>query len=425
MRIYRGILRLAAPLVLLWLLWRWLRGRDGAGALAQRLGRGPAEPEAVRLWLHGASNGELASARWLVAGLVARSDEIAVVVTTNTETGRDMVLGWGLPRVDAVLAPLDTAGPLRRFLNRWHPRALVMLENELWPNRIATAHEHGVTVLLFGARMSEKSAAVWHRLPGLAADVMGRIDWISAQDPASEARFRALSMPAERIGPVVNLKARPAPAHATPETLLEDGLRMAFHPTVTLLAASTHSGEDEVLLDAFAQAREAGDVERLILAPRHPRRAPEIAEAIRAAGLDFATRSAGEPPGQAPVYLADTMGEMDLWYRLAGITFVGGSLVPAGGHTPFEPERYGSAILHGPEVANFAEPYGELDRAGGAMEVQDALSLARALGELADPVRRARMAAIAREVLEAAHDGGEAALYAALAKALHLPELHA
>jgi 3-deoxy-D-manno-octulosonic-acid transferase len=423
MRIYRGILKLAPPFVLVWLLWRRLSGRDHAGALRQRLGCGPAEPEAVRLWLHGASNGELASARWLISGLVARSPALDIVVTSNTETARAMVDSWGLPRVEAALAPVDLTRPLRRFLNRWHPRALVVLENELWPNRIATAREHGVTVLLIGARMSERSARMWQRFPGLVAELMPAVGWLSAQDEESQARFRALGVAPDRIGPVVNLKARPAPEDHMAETLLDDDLRLAFHPATTLLAASTHAGEDEIVLQAFAQAREAGHVERLILAPRHPRRAAEIAELIRAAGLDFATRSAQQPPGNAPVYLADTMGEMDLWYRLSGTTFVGGSLVAAGGHTPFEPARYGSAILHGPEVANFAAPYGALDRAGGALPVRDAGSLAAALEAMADPSRRARLAANARELLDGAHPGGEAALYAALAEALRLPEL--
>lgn len=431
MRIYRGILWLLAPLVLLWLLWRRLSGKDSARAFAERRGCGLPAPEAPRLWLHGASNGELASARWLLTSLISHHETLEAIVTCNTETGREMVAGWGLPRVRVALAPVDLGRPLRRFLNRWRPRALLVLENELWPNRIATCARRGVPVLIFGARMSEKSARVWHRVPGLAAELFAAVSYLSAQDAASAGRFTALGLGPDRLGPVFNLKSRPAPAPRAGERLIPDDLRAAFHPGTTLLAASTHEGEDAAVLDAFAIALSENQAERLILAPRHPRRRAEIAALIAARGLSLATRSAGEAPGARPgggpgaaqVYLADTMGEMDLWYRLAGITFVGGSLVPAGGHTPYEPARYGSAILHGPEVANFAREYAELDRAGGALMVADAGALARAFAELSDPVRRARMAAAAQEVLADAPAGAEAALCSALAGALHLPEL--
>lgn len=422
MLIYRTLLRLASPLIVLWLLWRRASGRDDRAALCQRLARGAMAPEAVRLWIHGASNGELASARWLIAGLIGKSEGLEIVVTCNTVTAREMVAGWKLPRVEAVLAPIDTAGAVRRFLNRWHPRALVILENEIWPNRISLCAEHGVAVLLLGARMSAKSAVTWGRMPRLTARLMAAIHWLSAQDAGSEERFRALGLPAEKLGPVVNLKARPAVSHSS-DLLLPDELRSAFHPACTLLAASTHSGEDEILLEGFARAREAGDIKRLILAPRHPRRSAEIAALITAAGLDFATRSAKEPPGDAAVFLADTLGEMELWYRLAGVTFVGGSFVPAGGHTPFEPARHGSALLHGPQVANFAEAYAALDRTGGAIRVEDATGLARALAQLSDPVNRAAMAARARSALDHPAAEGEAAIHAVLAEVMELPEL--
>lgn len=424
MRIYRGILWLSTPVVLLWLLWRRLAGRDSGRALAERLGYGRHGPEAHRLWIHGASNGELASARWLVTALISKSPGLHLIVTCNTETGRALVQDWALPRVEAALAPLDLSGPLRRFLDRWHPRALLLLESELWPNRIATCAEHGLPVLLFGARLSAKSAATWRRFRRLRAAVFSAIRFLSAQDAGSEARFRALGVPGGRIGPVVNLKAHASPAPRVGELLLPAKLRTAFHAATTCLAASTHEGEDAIVLQAFANARAEGGPLTLILAPRHPRRRAEIEAQIRAAGLTFATRSAGQDPNGVAVYLADTMGEMELWYRLAGTTFVGGSLVAAGGHTPYEPARFGSAVVHGPEVANFAEAYAELDRAGGALQVHDAKSLATALVVLADPVRRAGMAARAQEVL-AAPTGGEAALCDALAEALDLAELRA
>ncbi|TMV58258.1 3-deoxy-D-manno-octulosonic acid transferase, partial [Thioclava sp. BHET1] len=331
-------------------LRRRLSGRLGSRGLAERLGRGPAQPPApgrVTLWIHGASNGELTSARWLMQRLLARSPALHLVVTSDTETARNMVESWGEARISASLAPLDYRWALARFLNRVRPRALVILENELWPNRIVMAAARGIPVLMLGARISERSARPWARVPRLAARLMAGLRYLSAQDPGSEDRFRAMGLPADRLGPRMNLKSQ-AEEGALPD-LPEDLLRL-FQRERTLLAASTHPGEEALLLAAFARLRAEGLYDRLILAPRHPRRSAEVAAAIAAAGLAHTTRSAGEGPAEqaatAPVYLADTMGEMSLWYRLAGVTFLGGSLLPGpGGHNPYEPARFDTALV--------------------------------------------------------------------------------
>jgi 3-deoxy-D-manno-octulosonic-acid transferase len=198
---------------------------------------------------------------------------------------------------------------------------------------------------------------------------------------------------------------------------------LPFPRAATLLAASTHEGEEAVVLDAFARARAQRPDLRLILAPRHPRRRDAVEAAIRAAGLAFATRSRGaEPAADIPVYLADTLGEMDRWYAGAGMTFVGGSLVPLGGHTPFEPAAHGSAILTGPHVANAAPAYAALLAEGGALAVTDAESLARAILRLADPaVREAQAEAAARALAPFAADAAIAAFLAALSRETGLP----
>ncbi len=422
MFLYRMILTLLSPGLLAWVLIRRLRGRDSGRAMAERLGGGGGVRETgPLLWVHGASNGELSSARWLIETLVQRAPALSLIVTCNTETARDMVEGWRLPRTAARLAPLDHRAALGRFLARWRPEALLILENELWPNRIAAMAARGRPVLVIGARMSENSAKSWARLPGLGPAMFGKFSFVSAQDEGSRVRLRDLGVSPGRFGPVINLKVRAARTAGAVQPLPED-LRRSFAPATTLLAASTHPGEEAAVLAGFALARKAGHVARLILAPRHPRRRAEIEALIRAAGLGFVTRSSGAGPGDAPVYLADTMGEMDLWYRLAGVTFVGGSLVPLGGHTPYEPAEYGSVILHGPHVANFTDAYHALDRDGGARRVTTGADLAGALAELSDPGRRAHMVAMARLVLD--HDGGgDQALFAALARALALPAL--
>lgn len=411
MRLYRGILRAVLPVLVAQVLWQRLRGRMPAGALAERLGFGAGGQ--AGLWLHGASNGELTSARWLLERIVAARPDLGIVVTSNSATARAMVAGWGLPGVAVRLAPFDTPGAVRRFRARWGVRALIVLENELWPERIAQMAEAG-PVLLLGARMSAGSARNWQRMaPGLMAGLLARLRLVSAQDAGSEARLLALGLPADRLGPRLMLKAHAAAAGP---------VGAAFAPALPrdriLLAASTHEGEEAVVLEAFARARQQFGL--LILAPRHPRRSAEVAAVIAASGLAFATRSKGEVPGpQTAVYLADTLGEMAQWYGMAGATVVGGTFGPAGGHTPYEPAAQGSALLHGPSVANFAEVFAALDAAGAAVAVADAAGLARALTGL-DAAAQARLARAATAALQPEGDAGgdKAALVSAVLVAL-------
>ncbi len=367
------------------------------------------------IWLHGASNGELASARKVMETLLARAPALCVLVTTNTESARRMVLDWNLPRTTVRIAPFDDRRLVAAFLARLRPAALVMVENELWPNRLLLCAESGIPVFILAARMSERSARFWSRLPGLTHKLTAAVRYLSAQDTASEARFLALGLPADRVGPLTNLKSSAtraaAPAAGWP-----------FPREKTFLAASTHEGEETVVLDAFASARDAMPGLRLILAPRHPRRRDAIEAEIARHGLAFATRSRGQQPGAAlPVYLADTLGEMDLWYHAAGLCFVGGSLTDRGGHTPFEPAAHDVVILHGPHVANSAPAYAALARAGASIVVTDAATLATAIGSLADPARQTALGTAAREALLPLQDRtGIAAFYQALAAATDL-----
>lgn len=373
--------------------------RGAKGALAERLGFG-ARPQGAgpRLWLHAASVGEVTSARWVIEALLAARPGLQVLVTTNTATGRARVRGWALPGVSAALAPFDSAGAAARVLDAWEPRALIVVENELWPARLRACDNRGVPVLVIGARMSARSAGRWRALNGLVTKMLGRINWLSAQDEASLARIVALGLPQSAAGPVMALKSLgKADVPALPFA------PMAAREKV-LLAASTHEGEEAIILDAFARQSR---FTHLILAPRHPKRGDEVAALLAARALPFARRSRGEPPAPgAAIYLADSLGEMALWYAMAGATVIGGSFVPRGGHTPWEPARQGSAILHGPSVANFDAPFAALDRSGAALVASDAAGLARALQGL-DAPSQARMAKLAAEVLAPQGDGAE------------------
>lgn len=389
MIVYRVIMAALVPVLVLHALWRG----DGWRDLAQRLGlHRPATP-GPRLWLHGASNGELTSARWVLAGLIERHPGLRVLVTCNTRTARLMVQDWQMPGVTASLAPLDGGGAVGRVLRRWTPVALISLEGEVWPHRMASTAARGLPVLMLGARMSQRSARMWSRVAGLAARTLGVVTFASAQDAVSQANLIALGLPGAAIGPMLDLKAQAVARMPVPATLARDK-RAGW-----LLAASTHEGEEGMVLDGFA----ASGLSHLILAPRHPRRGPAIAAMLSARGIAFARRSAGAEPGDAPVFLADTLGEMDLWYARCGICLIGGTLVDKGGHTPWEPARHRAAILHGPSLRNFAQPFAALDAAGAALPVT-ATTLAQVLRGL-DGTAQDRMAHAALQIMPAPAEG--------------------
>lgn len=384
MTLYRLIMALLAPLLLLRALWRGETRTD----LGERLGRG-APP--VDLWLHGASLGELTATRWLIAALQAARPGLALLVTANTVTGRKLVRDWQMPGVAARLAPLDLPWVLRRFLQAARPKALISVEAEYWPLRFAACADRNIGVLLLGARMSERSFSRWQHRPALAATMLSAVRLASAQDAASRDHLQRLGLPGTVLLPDLDLKAQAMaqlPAPATPPRAARE---------TRLLAASTHPGEDALILDAFARQSR---FTHLILAPRHPARSPEITALLK--NRDFAQRSRGAEPESAAIYLADTLGEMDRWYALCGAVVIGGSFVARGGHTPWEPARFGTAILHGPDTRNFAGPYAALDRAQAALAVT-ADSLADALAQLDGP-RQDRMATAAKAVLQANGD---------------------
>jgi len=427
---YRIALALAALPLALSLLAARLRGRLSARDLAERLGGGQAGDagklhRGPRLWLHGASLGELAAARKLAETALSRDPALRLIVTANSVTGRDAVRGWGHARIEARLAPLDYGAPLTAFLGRWQPEGLITVETEIWPNRFRACARRGIPVALVGARLSETSARRlrWLGRRGLAR-LCAAISYLAAQDEASEARFRALGVAPSAIGPRLLLKGGAGAPPADEAELAR--LARALPRATTVLAASTHEGEEEIVLEAFRRARADLPALHLVLAPRHPERGDAVARAIEAAGLAVARRSQGDPPRADAVYLADTLGEMGLWYRLAGITFLGGSLVPRGGHTPFEPVACGTALLHGPHIANNAAAFAALARGGGALPVSGAGDLSAAIVALArQPERAEQMAEAGARALAPLRrdDAGADAFWSRFAALTNLPAL--
>lgn len=387
--------RLLSPLLVLVVLARWcsgaLRGQL-RGADLRQMTLGPAGGQNA-IWIHAASVGEVNAARQVITDL-ARDHPILVTVTTVA--ARETVKNWALPAVTPSLAPLDIGWTTGRLLSSHQVRLLVVVENELWPARILRCHRDGVPVALLNARISASSARTWGRFRHTAHRLLAPMALISPQDDASAARLLSLGARPETMQYVANIKA----AYVAQPMPVPSDLK-GFERSTTLLAAATHPGEDEVVLDAFATLLQSDPSFRLIIAPRHPARGPEIATMARSRGLSVAQRSLNQSP-DGQVYLADTLGEMPLWYQISGAAFIGGSLLPKGGHTPYEPVAYGCPILHGPHVMNFVEPYLQLDAAGAAVEVTDAATLVAAFSRRAGDQTIAQKAKTALRPVELA-----------------------
>ncbi|MFV2038147.1 MAG: 3-deoxy-D-manno-octulosonic acid transferase, partial [Paracoccaceae bacterium] len=377
MLVYRFVLWLIAPFLALILLIRLAGGRETRRGLGERCGR----PDAGRahhrgIWLHGASLGELTSARPLIEALLDRHPELHVIATANTYPARDMVQGWGLSRLSVAIAPLDYRGFVRRFLRHWRPVAMIVLENEIWPVRFATCADNGCPVLLVAARMSARSAANWRRFAALGSRVADSIDALWPLDAASGAQFARLGLDGARIHAPVNLKS--SVRLASPAAGDLSAINRIWPRQNTVLAASVHLQEADTILRGFATALAARPALRLILAPRHLRYADRIAARAKALSLVVSKRSERPAPSiNNTVYLADSIGEMALWYSAAKITVVGGSFAPIGGHTPFEPVQFASLVVHGPDTSKQAEAYTALHRADAAFQVADADGLAQ------------------------------------------------
>jgi 3-deoxy-D-manno-octulosonic-acid transferase len=351
-------------------------------------------PEGRLVWVHAASVGESASVLPLITHWGRMQPQTQFLITSGTATSAAMLARRLPPRSRHQFAPLDTKPALRRFLRHWRPDAGVFVESELWPQMLRESAGAGVPLALVNARLSDRSVRRWARAGRTARHLMGHFRLIHCQDARTEANLRALGLDHARQGP--NLKALsgalPVDAGAHAALAAQIGARPLW------LAASTHPGEEEIVLDAHRRLLAHLPGALLILAPRHPERGPDLEAMIAGAGLRGARRAIGAAPTpDTQIYLADTLGEMGLWYALCPVTCLCGSFAAVGGHTPYEPAHAGSAILHGPLYANFAEVFPALDAAGAGQQVADAAALSVALARLLqDPAHLAAMREAAR-----------------------------
>lgn len=394
---YRFATSLSAPLAGQLLSWRLNRGKEDPLRLGERRGlAGRARPKGPLVWLHGASVGEALSLLPLVEKVTQSG--LPAMITTGTVTSARL-LEKRLPAgAWHQYTPLDSPSFMRRFFQHWRPDLGLIAESEIWPNMIVEAKRAGAPIAMVNARMSRRSYERWGHARRFIGALLGRVDVCLAQSQADAERLVELGAIDARVTGNLKYDASAPPADVN-ELAALTGLTSGRQ---IWIAASTHAGEERLAAEAHKRLAGVFPDALTIIAPRHPARGPEIASQLREMGLRCALRSLGERPGRnVDVYICDTMGELGLFYRLAGVVMLGKSMAGEGGQNPIEPAKLACAILHGPKVSNFKDVYALLDDAGGAMVTADVAELADALKSLfADPARQRGMARAASQAVE-------------------------
>ncbi|WP_299654030.1 3-deoxy-D-manno-octulosonic acid transferase [uncultured Tateyamaria sp.] len=394
-RLYRALSAVALPFAARSAVNKLRKSDVSAHRAHERLGHATIDrPLGPLIWFHGASVGEAKSVLPLLSRIRDVAPDIQVLLTSGTATSAEAVAPRLPDRAVHQYSPLDGTGPLDRFLDHWRPDLCVLVESELWPNLLDICAKRDVPVALLNARLSDRSADGWKKFASTAAYVLRGIIWAHCQDRRSRDHLRDMGLAEAEQG--TNLKSIQSAPQVTPQAL--DAAHNALGGRPVWVAASTHPGEEEQVLAAHKTLLATHPNLALILVPRHPERAQDILSLIKDARLSVDQRSVGADLGDgAQVYLADTMGETDLWYALSPIVFLGGSFTGVGGHTPFEPAAAHTAILHGPKYANFAEAYAAFRLKDASVQVEDANDLAAEVDTLlTHPSRAAQLAAHAR-----------------------------
>jgi 3-deoxy-D-manno-octulosonic-acid transferase len=401
--LYAALLILSYPFVVLLLIWRGARNPAYRGGRRERLGWVYASAPRDVIWVHAVSAGEVIAAAPLIRRLVTLVPDVRVLVTTMTPTGANQVRRLLGSRVSHCYAPYDFPWALHRFLKRVRPRLLVLIETELWPNMVRMTAARKIPVVLINARLSERSAKGYKRIAGLTRMMLTRLTWIAAQYPEHAQRFIELGAPAEIVDVVGNVKFDVEVPGDLAERVAALRKRWGANDRAVWIAASTHAGEDEIILEAHRRLLERRSDALLILVPRHPERFDRVAEL--ASETLVTQRMTGTTGGQAQVIIGDTMGQLIYLYGVAQIAFIGGSLVQHGGHNPIEAAAAGLPLLMGPHDFNFTSVVALFESAGCLHRVVDAVNLAASVNVLLeDDARRLSESNRAREVV-ATHAG--------------------
>ncbi len=374
--LYTLVLYLLTPFVLARLAWRGLRAPGYWRRWGERFGFIPISIGEAPIWVHAVSVGEVQAAVPLLRALLKLYPNVPLLVTTTTPTGSEQVLGLFESRVAHVYMPYDLPDAIARFIKRARPRLALIMETEIWPNLYQTCARRNIPVLLVNARLSTRSAAGYGRVRALTASTLTCLHGIAAQSRADADRLVGLGAPAERVQVTGSIKFdMKIPASLTEQAAV---LRRDWGMQRPVwVAASTHEGEDELILDAHRYVRERYPSALLVLVPRHPERFARVASLCREQGWKSVRRSEQRAtPADAAVFVGDSMGELLLFFGACDLAFIGGSLVPHGGHNPLEASAQRIPVLFGPHMFNFEQIAQLLLEAGAAREVGDSGMLA-------------------------------------------------
>lgn len=379
--LYSVVFYLALPVILLRLLLRSLRSPAYRRRIGERFALQSPDTAAgsasLRLWVHAVSVGETVASAPLIKALQHSYPEAQILVTTMTPTGSDRVRSLFGASVAHCYIPYDLPGSCKRFLNKYQPDVLILMETELWPNLIWACHRQSVKLILANARLSEKSAAGYARFAGFSRELLSRIDVVAAQATPDAERFVELGMDRERTRVTGSLKFIIEQKEQQPQPYFA-ALKESGRPIV--IAASTRDGEEEKVLTAFQQCLSDVPDALLLLVPRHPERFDRVARLVESKGLNTVRRSAETAiDASSQVIIGDSMGEMLDYYSAATVAFVGGSLVDTGCQNVLEPAALGIPIVVGPSQYNFATICSQLERVGALRTVQDEVELAQAV----------------------------------------------
>lgn len=385
LRAYQRLSAAATPLAGTLARHRLKRGKEDEARLGERQGIGTiGRPAGPLIWIHGASVGEVLAVSALVQRL--RAMNIRILLTSGTVTSASIVAERFPADVIHQFIPYDSPRFVTRFLDHWQPNLALMIESDFWPNLILGAAERRIPMIAINSRISQRSFQRWGAAPAMMRTLLGCFEMCLAQSQGDAERFTALGSP--HVFNTGNLKFDTSAPPADPQRLAE--MKEAVRQRPLLVAASTHPGEEELMLDAHR--RLAADVPGLltVLVPRHPARGAAVADIVDAFGFRGALRSQGALPGdESDVYVADTLGELGIFYRLSPIVVLGGSFAPIGGHNPIEAIKLGAATVHGPHVHNWSEIYDALQVAGGTRRADDVETVVRTAGQwLSDDAAR-------------------------------------
>ncbi|MFW5450544.1 MAG: lipid IV(A) 3-deoxy-D-manno-octulosonic acid transferase [Methylophagaceae bacterium] len=381
--VYTSLFFLGLPLIILRLIWRGFRSPAYWRRWSERFGSSPILPEKTPvIWIHAVSVGEVEACRPLVKALQLEFPEHTLLITTMTPTGSDRVKLLFADSVTHCYLPYDYPFAIKRFLDRSHPEFGIIMETEIWPNLLFTCHHHKVPLVLANARLSERSAKGYARFPKFIKNTLNDLHLIAAQGQQDRQRFQQLGADINKVHAIGNLKYE----ISLPASLNEQAAAMRHiwdSNRPVWVAASTHEGEDEIILNASRQVRALFPELLLIIVPRHPERFDRVTSLTQRAGFKTLRRSEHQPcPSDIQVLVVDSMGELPLFYAACDVAFVGGSLVPHGGHNLLEPAALGRAIITGPHYFNFNEITQQFLEAGAAIQVTDSQELAETVTTL-------------------------------------------